>query len=168
MTWFIRPVIAGLFALALAANASAGIANSPLPILNGKKAVHLYTVLGAVSVSFRGPIMSVISCTSTATATIRVSFETFTEGGDVFTTDAMDVAPGATVTVSTQAVPGNAVFGANLVLGNGGGVGFGKPTPVRIGATSKALACTAFSYNNETAAISPLTIIAKTKQKAAN
>ena len=145
--------------------AVAGIADSPLPVLiAGETTLHLYSVPGAIR--FNG-ISTFFSCTSTDTATMQAGVELFGPAGGAPANDAaatsLSVAPDATV-----------IFGAGAAAGisissNLGGL-FSKGS-ARILATSKKLACTAFLADDGNApptSMAQLTIIARTKQKAAN
>ncbi len=154
-------------ALILAAGpAVAGIVHSPLPeLLPGAKTVHLYSVPGVIN--FSG-LDTFFACTSTATAPIQVGVELFFPSGgapanDVVATS-LSIGPGATVIFGTGAAVGISID-SSLAGGS-----FSKGS-ARILATSKNLACTAFiadSGNAPPTSMAQLTIIAKTKQKAAN
>jgi hypothetical protein len=118
------------------------------------------------AIRFNG-ISTFFSCTSTDTATMQAGVELFGPAGGAPANDAaatsLSVAPGATV-----------IFGAGAAAGisissNLGGL-FSKGS-ARILATSKKLACTAFLADDGNApptSMAQLTIIARTKQKAAN
>lgn len=144
----------------------AGIADSPLPeLLPGAKTLHLYSVPGVISQTGLGTFFS---WTSTAASAVQVGVEVFGAAGGAAINDpiasSLSVGPGATVTFGTQSA-----FGISIDSHLG-------PGPVskgsaRILATSKSLICTAFmadGANVPPASGWPLTIIAKTKQKAAN
>jgi hypothetical protein len=151
-----------------AAPAFAGIADTPLPVLvPGAKTIHLYSVLGVVSGSPLSSSTTYFSCTSTAKSKIRAGVEIFIPTtGDLFVGAQADVLPGATVTFASQS--GGPLGGILVVVGQGGG-GVSVPvTSARIVATSKSLACTAFVADGFSFGLYPLTVIAKTKQKAAN
>lgn len=152
--------------LAVAAVARAGVADSPLPVLEAGKATHhLYSVPGLVA---NGPLGTYFSCTSTDTAAMQVGVEVFGAAGGAAINDS--------VGTSVSILPGGtAVFGAGLVpagfLVDSMVVGFVSRGSARVLATSKKLACTAFvadTSNVPPAAMTYLTIIAKTKQKACN
>jgi len=155
-------------AVCLAATASfGGIADSPLPVLSaGETTYHLYSVPGAIS---RAGLRTFFACTSTETATtMQVGVELFGAFGGAPINDAvttsLSIAPGATVIFGT----GAAVWIS--IDSNLGGGSFGKGS-ARILATSKKLACTALladDGNVPPTSMTYLTIIAKTKQKAAN
>jgi hypothetical protein len=163
----------GLFAVLLAGQlaatpAFAGIADSPLPVLEaGKKTYHLYSVPGIVR---NGSYEAFFSCTSTDTVPIKVSVETFPNLGGAPANDAvadsLTVAPGATVLFGTSST--------DWVVVDSDLNGFpASKSSARIIATSKKLACTAFvakaiNGGGDAEPPYPLTIIAKTKQKAAN
>ena len=145
--------------------ALAGIADSPLPeLLPGAKTVHLFSVPGIIA---GGGLDTFFACTSTDTAAVQVGAELFGAPGGPPYNDAvatsLSVGPGATVISGTSAAVGISI-NSNL-----GGL-FSKGS-ARILATSKNLACTAFIADPGTApptSMTYLTIIAKTKQKAAN
>jgi hypothetical protein len=144
---------------------AAGIADSALPeILPGAKSVHLYSVPGVTRSFGMGTFFS---CTSADTAAIQVGVEVFGAGGlaanDPVATS-LSVPPGATVLFATGPA---AAFLPNSDLG----VGLLLQGSARIVATSKKLVCTAFvadAVGTPPASGWPLTIVAKTKQKAAN
>jgi hypothetical protein len=149
-----------------AAPAFAGIADSPLPVLvPGKKTLHLYSVLGVIN---SGSVQSFFSCTSTDTATMQVAVEIFNEDGSSPsspTSESFSLPQGASVTFRTG-IGGGSAFNANKLLFTNSS-SFGS---ARILATSKKLACTAFlvDTSQQPLFVAPITIIAKTKQKAAN
>ena len=145
--------------------ALAGIADSPLPVLEaGKTTVHLYAVPGVIDI---GGLITFFACTSTDTAPMKVGVELFFSGGGAPANDAvatsLTVGPGATVFFGTGPSVGISI---NLNVG-----GLASKGSARILSTSKKLACTAFIADNGNApptSMAYLTIIAKTKQKAAN
>jgi hypothetical protein len=150
------------------ASAWAGIADSPLPELAaGQRTYHLYSVPGIVQ---QGSYGAFFACTSTDSVSIRVSAEVFGNLGGSPVNDAvvnaLTVAPGATVVFGVADADW---FLVDSLLG-------GAPGPkisARILATSKKVACTAFIATRLNGGVDgeptfPLTIIAKTKQKAAN
>jgi hypothetical protein len=144
----------------------AGIVDSPLPeLLPGAKTVHQYSVPGVISQTGLGTFFS---CTSTAASPIQVGVEVFGAAGGGPSNDpvasSLSVGPGATVTFGTQSASGISIS-SNL------GPGPVSKGSARILATSKSLICTAFVADVTTAPVASLahlTIIAKTKQKAAN
>ena len=152
--------------LACAAPGRAGIADSPLPVLQaGAKTLHLYSVPGVIAGA--GGIETYFSCTSTDTATMQAGVELFGGPGGAPDNDAaaisLSVAPGATVIFGTGGAAGISIS-SNL------GGSFSKGS-ARILATSKKLACAAFLAdrgNDPPTSMAQLTIIAKLKQKAAN
>ncbi len=156
-----------VLALTLAAGpAVAGIADSPLPkLLPGAKTVHLYSVPSVIATV---ELDTFFGCTSMeATATMQVGVELFGAGGapinDAVATS-LSVAPGATVIFGTSGAVG--ISTSSTLLG-----GFFSKGSARILATSKKLACTAFIAEENhvpPTLMTSVTIIAKTKQKAAN
>ena len=149
-----------------AAPAFAGIADSPLPaLIAGETTFHLYSVPGVID---SGGLATYFSCTSTDTAQVQVCVEVFTSSGFQISNDcsstsvSRSVAPGATVLFGTNAAAWVSVDSV---------VGGSTKGSARIVATSKKLACTAFVAdlaNTPPTSAWQLTIIAKTKQKAAN
>lgn len=151
---------------AWATQAPAGIVDTPLPVLlPGATTQHLYSVPGVLN---NGALATFFSCTSTASAAIQVGVEVFGALGggpanDAVTTS-LSVAPGATVVLGTS-------FAASMVIDSGLGAGPLSRGSARILATSKSLICTAFVADPGSAPPASgwhLTIVAKTKQKAAN
>lgn len=146
--------------------ARAGIVDSPLPVLvAGETTLHLYSVPGIIG-GFFG-VDSFFNCTSLDTATIRVGVELFGPAGGAPGNDAaatsLSLAPGATAIFGTGGAAG-------ISISSDLGGSFSKGS-ARILATSKKLACTAFmadSSNAPPTSMVHLTIIAKSKQKAAN
>jgi hypothetical protein len=152
---------------ASAVRAVAGIADSPLPVLvAGEPTLHLYSVPGLISGS--GGLGTFFSCTSTDAATMQVGVEVFASPGGAPFNDAvatsLSVGPGATVIFGTSAAVGISIY-SNL------GAGLLSQGSARILATSKKLICTAYIADTGNAPPTTawqLTIVAKTKQKAAN
>ena len=152
-----------------AASALAGIADSPLPVLQtGASTLFLYSVPGVLSSG--GSVGTFFSCTSADTTAQQVGVELFSDAGGGPCNDAaatsVSVVPGATVTFGTTS---STLFYLNSILG----CNFGGPLgSARILSTSKKLICTAFVADGATAPPTQvgwhLTIIAKLKQKAAN
>ncbi len=149
--------------------AAAGIADSPVPLLMGQKAQVLYSLTGVINA---GSLGTYVSCTSTAKTPSIVAVEVFQNSGGAAFNDAsatsLSVAPGATVIFGTENAAG---FAEDSFL-------FDPLSPpaitkgsARILSTSKSLICDAFvsdAVNTPPLSMRYLTIIAKTKQKAAN
>jgi len=164
-----RPTLALAATLALTVAltpvAPAGVADTPLPVLvPGQTTQLLYTVPGVIMGG--ESLGSFFFCTSTDTAAIQVGVELFSSVGGAPANDAvassLSVFPGGTVRFGTISPAG---FTVGSVLG---GFGYGS---ARILATSKKLLCTAFVadlFGNPPQTSWQLTVIAKTKQKAAN
>jgi hypothetical protein len=163
--------IRGFVGLALSltcAPAFAGIADSPLPVLQaGVNTLHLYSVPGVVN-DGGANLGTYFSCTSTSTSTISVAVEMFGAAGGSPLNDAatqvLTVVAGGTVTFGTS--PAAAIFVDEVVS-----PGILHRGSARVLATSKSLICTAFIADygtNPPASMVELTIVAKTKQKAAN
>ena len=153
-----------------AAPAFAGIVDSPLPVLDpAAKTIHLYSVPGVVS-DLGTTLGTFFSCTSTASSPVTVGVEVFPSAGgpamNNASTTSLVAAPGSTVTFATV----NPASGVDSNLGTPTFVSV-KWGSARILATSKSLVCTAWvaEANTGTPTVAyDLTIIAKTKQKAAN
>lgn len=152
--------------LASATRGVAGIADSPLPgLLPGAVTQHLYSVPGVIN---GGGLGTFFSCTSTDAVPVQVGVEVFGFAGGAAINDpvatSLSLPPGGTFTFGTSAAVGLSVSSTL------------SPGPVskgsaRILATSKKVVCTAFIADTTSAppiAGWQLTIIAKTKQKAAN
>lgn len=146
--------------------ARAGVADSPVPeLLPGQKTHHVYSVPG---VTQSLGVVTMFSCTSLEkTATMEVGVELFPNAGGSPANNAaatsLSLAPGATVNFSTGAVSGFSVDAAV--------VGAFVRGSARILATSRKLMCTAFLADAGSAppsSMTHLTIISKTRQKAAN
>ena len=158
------PVLAACAALLAAPKARAGIADSPLPVLSaGATTLHLYSVPGVID----GVLGTYFACTSIDSVTMQVGVELFGPPGGAPFNDAaatsLSVAPGATVIFGTGGAAG-------IFISSNLGGSFSKGS-ARILATSKNLACTAFladRLNDPPTSMAQLTIIKKTKQKAAN
>ena len=165
MKRFVLVAVLFTFGPTMTAPALAGIADSPLPVLSaGEITLHLYSVPGIIA---GGGVGTFFGCTSTDTAAMQVGVELFGPPGGAPFNDAvatsLTVAPGATVIFGTGAAAGISIS-SNL------GGGFSKGS-ARILSTSKKLACTAFIAdvgNAPPTSMVYLTIIKKTKQKAAN
>jgi hypothetical protein len=98
-----RALVSAVAALMLAAPALAGIADSPLPVLDpGETTLHLYSVPGVIA---GGGLGTFFSCTSTDSATMQVGVELLGPAGGTPASDAagtsLSVAPGATVIFGT-------------------------------------------------------------------
>jgi hypothetical protein len=160
-------LVSAVVTLTLATPALAGIADSPLPVLDpNAKTNHLYSVPGVMN-DAGTTLGTYFSCTSTSTAPQIVGVEIFAAAGggplNVASATALLVAPGASVTFGTVN-PASLFADATLAPPMHKG-------SARILSTSKSLICTAFvadAVTGSPAAGWQLTIVAKTKQKAAN
>src|SRR5262249_12325003 len=161
-------VVGFLVTVGVPIHARAGIADSPLPVLQtGVSTQLLYSVPGVVN-DCGVNLGTYFSCTSTATASIRVAVEVFgPTGGD----------PINDATMQTLTVPagGSVTFGTAFAVGLSTDVSLAAGCitkgSARILATSKSLICTAFIADfgaSPPNSMTYLTIVAKTKQKAAN
>ena len=161
-----RNLVAVAVCVLWSAPATAGIADSPLPVLSaGATTMHLYSVPGVISGFGLG---TYFACTSTDTTAMQAGVELFGPAGGAPGNDAaatsLSVGPGATVIFGTSGAVGISIDSSL----SGGGFSKGS---ARILATSKKLACTAFiadAGNAPPTSMVYLTIIKKTKQKAAN
>ena len=150
--------------ISLAAQSSAGIGDSPLPVLvPGVATKHVYSVPGVTKF---GNLETVFICTSDAPAPIRIGIEVFGGAGGLALNNvaggASDLMPGATATLSTGVLNGAfsdvVIFGLNP-FGNGS---------ARILSTSTQVLCTAMvldSLNSPPTSMTTLPIIKKTTQK---
>jgi len=98
-----RRFLALVFSLACAVPAFAGIADSPLPVLQpGATTYHLYSVLGVASNAYAA---TVFTCTSTDTAPQQVGVEIFGAAGGDPSNDAtmtsVSVPSGGTTVIET-------------------------------------------------------------------
>jgi hypothetical protein len=141
--------------------AFAGIADTPLPVLEaGKKTYHVYSVPGVIEQNIVGTFFS---CTSTDTAAMKVGiqlFDTVGYNGGVDPVGTLTILPGETRTFGTMAAAG-------INIDSMVGVGIGRGS-ARILATSRKLVCTAFVADPGSAppAVAwQLTIVKKTTQK---
>jgi hypothetical protein len=159
------PLVLLVFGSVLTTPVLAGIVDSPLPVLSaGETTLHLYSAPGIIA---GGGVGTFFACTSTDTANTQVGVELFGPGGGAPANDAaatsLTLAPGATVIFGTGSAAGI------LIDSNLGG--FFSKGSARILATSKKLACNGFIAdrgNDPPTSMVYLTIIKKTKQKAAN
>lgn len=148
------------------APANAGIVDSPLPVLSaGEKTHHVFSVPGIVIGAYG--MDSFFNCTSLDKVPIRIGVELFRSNGTVHndvTATSVTLAPGATVIFATSPAASFApVVDLDVTVWASGSA--------RILATSTKFGCTAFmadSANLPPTSMVSLTIIAKSKQKAAN
>jgi hypothetical protein len=142
---------------------SAGVVDTPIP---APFTQHVFTVPGVMATT---TLATMFHCTNLDAQAVTIGVELFGDAGggpynDAAATSA-SVAIGATVLFGTSPLVG--AIPGDLDLG-GGGMGRGS---ARILATSKKIACTAAVLDPVNAPPTSgwhLTIIAKTKQKAAN
>jgi hypothetical protein len=146
----------------LSAPANAGVVDSPLP---APFTQHVFTVPGVINSAGIGAFFS---CTNLDAVNVTIGVEIFGSAGGAAANDAagtsLSVLPDATVTFGSPAV------GISIDSNYGVG-GFLTKASARILATSKKIACTAYvaDLGNAPPTVAwQLTIIAKTKQKAAN
>lgn len=146
----------------IASPAVAGIVDTPLPA--GTK--FLYSVPGVMNTATG--FGTFFQCTNADKTTVTVGVQVFGPTGGVplndFAATSVSVQPGGTVMIGTRdGAAGGFTLDDNLALGT-------LPTgSARIVATSTKLLCNAFVVDAISFSTSwPLTIVAKTKQKAAN
>lgn len=150
--------------LATAPRALAGIADDPVPPLQGQAARLVYSVTNVVN---NGSLGTYFTCTNVDSGDVRVGVEIFGAAGTSFNdpSPSSQILPaGVTKTFGTATALGLAID-SNL------GAGAFPMGSARILATSSRLICTAFVMDpNNTIPSSgwQLTIVAKAKQKAAN
>jgi len=154
-------------ALAAAPAASAGIVDGPLPLLAGQPTKHVFSVPGIVT---QGPFAAVFLCTSAERdEPVWIGVEVFDDRGDLENDvaageGAVELAPGDTAVIATS---NTAAFVEDAIVGVGV-IGGGS---ARIVATSMRILCSALLSDFSAApptSMAPLTIVAKTTQKAAN
>jgi hypothetical protein len=163
-----RTIAALSLLLASLSPAVAGIADSPLPVLQaGVPTQFLYSVPGVVNDGGVN-LGTYFSCTSTSSNSAIVAVELFGASGggplNDATTQKLTIPAGGTVTIGTA---GAAAIFTDLEISPG----HLPKGSARILSTSKSLICTAFISDfgsSPPASMVELTIIAKTKQKAAN
>lgn len=159
-------VVVTLILAAAAAPARAGIADSPLPMLGGVRAKHVFSVPGVITL---GLFQTVFVCTSLEKdKEIRLGVELFDEDGGIPKNDveagegALDVGAGDTVILAT----GNTgAFAEDLIIDFSGVIRVGS---ARIVATSTKIMCSALLVDPTSAppvSMAPLTVISKAKQK---
>jgi len=161
-----RRIVVMTLGLSLTAGpAIAGIADSPLPVLEaGKTTYHVYSVPGVIEQNI---LATFFSCTSTDTAPMKVGVESFGDAGGGPGNDpvgtSLTILPGGTKTFGTMLA-----VGIQVDSWVGGGIFRGS---ARILSTSKKVVCTAFIAdpgNAPPTSMTYLTIIKAIKQKAAN
>jgi hypothetical protein len=153
-----------LVLLAFAPVVQAGIADSPLPVLQaGMETFHVYSVPSVIG----GPgLATFFFCTSTDTASMQVGVEVFYSIGtapqhnDPVATS-LNLTPGGTVIFGTDAVAGVAPTYSNL-----GTWGLTQGS-ARILSTSEELTCTALIVYSDAPQTSawPLPIVKRTTHK---
>ena len=151
-------------AVAMTTPARAGIIDTPLPQLNGQKAVHVFTVPGVTAVPTVG---TVFMCASTEkTKDVTLGIEIFDFNGQQLNTVTTALIPvGNTLTLVTNNT-GNApdAFQPDVVIPLMQTANHGA---ARIVATSKNVVCTALLVGDGFPPVSmaSLPVLAKTKQK---
>lgn len=152
-----------------AAPAFAGIVDSPLPLLDGEKLLHVFSVTGVTSAG-GGGLETSFRCTSMDVRHIAIGVEIFNFDGnapplnDVNTGNGLvrPVASGDSITISTA---NTAAFTEAAILGGIGSVYSGS---ARIISTSKKILCTAILLDPTNApptSMVQLPVFAGTKQK---
>ena len=146
--------------------AVAGVADSPLPVLEADKTTyHIYSVPGVIKTLSLGTFFT---CTSLEkTTTMRVGVEVFPGPGGSPVNDpvatSFAILPGGTATFGTNPAVGFSIASDLSVFLTEGSA--------RILSTSRKLMCTAYRAdyaNSPPTSMMHLTIIKKTTQRAAN
>ena len=159
-----------------AAVARAGIADTPLPVLQtGNRTVHVFDVPGVFVVdtgfSTDQAIWTYFACTNVGKLPVRVGVEVFNASGagplnDVTTgVGAKDVAVGQTVEFLAFNAGGSTFFSPDAAISVGTTVFHGS---ARILSTSKNIICSCFVRSaafSPVQVMSPLTVVSKLKQK---
>ena len=161
MRAFFLASITGLV-LVLCGPAVAGVADSPLPLLDGQKSKHVFTIPGVISHDF---LATVFVCTSLEKKKDLVwGIEIFDRDGgppeDAILS--LPMGPGNTLAAATH----NTTYAENFM----GLTTDPFPRSARIVATSKKLACSAMVLERQATALLPgvgwsLSVIKKTSQK---
>jgi hypothetical protein len=151
--------------LGLAAPASAGVVDSPLPMIPGiGKLKHVYTITG---VSDGGDLGTAFICTNLDSKSVFVGVEIFAAGGgtpmnDVTMDDGTALAsPGQTVTIELEQIVS---FFETDLINETNQVAHGS---ARIVATSTKLLCTAAlveKFTEPAVSMLPLPVIRKTQK----
>jgi hypothetical protein len=141
--------------------ARAGVVDSPLP---APFTQHVFTVSGIARVAFLGAFFS---CTNLDAVSVTIGVEMFSTLGNVINdaaAESLTLIPGQTALWGTS-------LAVNMTVDSAISGYIASKHSARILATSKKIACDAFmaDYTNGPPTSGwPLTVIAKTKQKAAN
>jgi hypothetical protein len=152
--------------LAGAGTASAGVLDSPVPLLGGQKTSIAYAVTGVINGAGLGTLFS---CTNTSSAAMMVSVDLFVDAGGAPCNDSSAVAvtidPGATKMFSTQNNVQSSFFSTVPLTAVDMFLALGS---ARIIATGKGLICSgmvADVYNSPPTSMIPLVMAARGKHK---
>lgn len=141
MTKHLRLCLA-LASVLSAGRASAGILDSPLPMLGGVQSAHLYSVTGVVSAA---GLATFFSCTNPSSSTVSFSVQVFVDGGGDPCNDAaaaaVSIPPGGTKLLSTQNNVQSSFFDSSPIGATDMFITIGS---ARIVSTAKDLLCTVF------------------------
>jgi hypothetical protein len=163
-----KNILAGIVftSVFVAGTASAGILDSPLPVLGGKPSAHNFSVSGVMNAA---GLATFFSCTNPTSADVMISVELFTDAGGNPCNDAAAVAAtvpaGGTVLFSTQNNVQSSFFSSSPLTSVDMFLALGS---ARIVSTSKSLVCTAFLadvYNSPPMSMTPLNVAARGKQR---
>ncbi len=154
--------LAGLVGMTLSTSATAGVADTPLPILDGKKSKHVYTIPGIVGSAL---LATAVTCTSLEKSkSARFTVQYFAAAGgppENIIGVGTAIGPGETKVVSTE---GTTLSESTFALANSN-----APRSGRVVATSTKISCTAAVLERGLDGTLPstswsLTVIKKTKQ----
>jgi hypothetical protein len=146
--------------------ALAGVADSPVPFLNGFSARHVYTIPGAIK---NNNLETLFICTSVDQSSVTLAVQVFAATGgdplnDVAAGEGVEtLAPGATTTIATGAT---VAFHEDDLLASLGAASL-RNGSARIIATSKRILCDAFvvdEFGSTPVTMAPLKVLSKTKQ----
>lgn len=158
--------IAMPFALLWSSVALGGVADSPVPFLNGSPAKHIYSIPGAIK---NNNLETLFICTSVDQSNVTLAVQVFASTGgdplnDVSTGEGVEtLTPGATATIATGAT---VAFHEDDVMGSLGAASL-RNGSARIIATSKRILCDAFvvdEFGATPVTMAPLKVLQKTKQ----
>jgi hypothetical protein len=164
------PRYALLIVMSVVTPATAGIVDTPLPLLKGQKALHVFTVPGVTHENGIG-LGTVFMCASTErTKPVTIAVEIFDHGGGLLNDTSVDgsvvLQPASTLTLETR-LSGSSVI-AFLEDGHVVLTGASDHGTARILATSKNIVCTALIASlagSPPTVMASLPVIAKAKQR---
>jgi len=145
---------------------SAGVADSPVPSLNGNSARHVFTIPGVIK---NNHLETIVMCTSLDRVSVTVALQVFASTGgaalnDVAAGEGVEtLAPGETATIATGATV--AIHEDDIIPLAAASLRNGS---ARVISTSKKIGCVAFlidELSDPPAMMAPLKVLSKTKQK---